>query len=139
MPIIVQKYGGSSVADLERLRKVAARIVATKRAGNDVVVVVPALGDTTDDLPRPARGVHDAERCEILSDVDGVFTADPRVVPEARRQGALTYEEMQELAGWGAKVLNAEAVEFARAAGIEIHAGAAHQPGAGTRVTADAG
>ena len=63
-----------------------------------------------------------AEYCEICSDVDGVYTADPRVVPEARRIGTLSYEETQELAESGAKVLNAQAVEFAKEKGIAIYA-----------------
>jgi aspartate kinase len=63
-----------------------------------------------------------AEYCEICSDVDGVYTADPRTVPDARRIGTLSYEETQELAESGAKVLNAQAVEFAKSAGIAIYA-----------------
>jgi aspartate kinase len=227
MPTVVQKYGGSSVADVEKMRKVAERIAATRRAGSDVCVVVSAMGDTTDELlalakrmsaspPRreldmlltagerismallsialndlgvPAisftgsqsgiitndahasarivevrpyrvqdelaqgkvvivagfqgvsykkevttlgRGGSDTTAvalaaalgadCEIYSDVAGVFTADPRVVPDARRLDALSYEEMQELAQAGAKVLNAQAVEFAKERGIAIHA-----------------
>ena len=228
MSIVVQKYGGSSVADVTRVRQVAERIMRTKAAGHDVVVVVSAMGDTTDDLlalarkvatnpdrreldmllsagerismallslaikelggdaisftgsqsgiitndrhvdariieVRPfrvqdelargrvvviagyqgvsyrrevttlGRGGSDttavamaaalgAEWCEICSDVDGVYTADPRLVPAARRIGALTYEETQELAEAGAKVLNAQAVEFAKERGIAIYA-----------------
>jgi len=227
VPIVVQKYGGSSVADVEKIRKVAEKVAATRRAGKDVCVVVSAMGDTTDDLlalakkvsASPARreldmlltagerismallsmalndlGVpaisftgsqsgiitndsHASARivevrpyrvqdelgrgkvvivagyqgvsyrrevttlgrggsdttavalaaalgadCEIYSDVAGVFTADPRVVPDARRLDALSYEEMQELAQAGAKVLNAQAVEFAKEKGIAIHA-----------------
>jgi aspartate kinase len=228
MPTVVQKYGGSSVADVTRIRKVAERIMQTKAAGYDVAVVVSAMGDTTDELlalarkvsPNPdrreldmllsagerismallsmairelggdaisftgsqsgiitndrhvdarivevrpfrvqdelargrivviagyqgvsyrrevttlGRGGSDttavamaaalgAEWCEICSDVDGVYTADPRVVGEARRIGALTYEETQELAEAGAKVLNAQAVEFAKEKGIAIYA-----------------
>jgi aspartate kinase len=228
VPIVVQKYGGSSVADVERIGKVADRVAATKAAGKDVVVVVSAMGDTTDDLlalakrvsANPARreldmllsageriamallsmalnardvpavsftgsqsgivtndahtsarivevrpfrvqdelargkvvivagyqGVSykrevtthgrggsdttavalaaalDAEACEIYSDVAGVFTADPRVVPDARRLAEMSYEEMQELAESGAKVLNAQAVEFAKDRGIAIYA-----------------
>jgi aspartate kinase len=228
MPIVVQKYGGSSVADVTRIRQVADRIMRTKAAGYDVAVVVSAMGDTTDDLlalarkvatnpdrreldmllsagerismallsmairelggdaisftgsqsgiitndrhidariieVRPfrvqdelsrgrvvviagyqgvsyrrevttlGRGGSDttavamaaalgAEWCEICSDVDGVYTADPRVVPAARRVDALTYEETQELAEAGAKVLNAQAVEFAKEKGIAIYA-----------------
>jgi len=226
--IVVQKYGGTSVADPDRIRRVAARVMDTRRAGHDVVVVVSAMGHTTDELlalakrisanpdrreldmllsageriamalltmaireqggdaisftgsqsgivtndrhvdariieVRPFRvqdelargrivviagyqGVSyrrevttlgrggsdttavamaaalDAEWCEICSDVDGVYTADPRVVPEARRIGTLSYEETQELAEAGARVLNAQAVEFAKSAGIAIYA-----------------
>jgi len=228
MPVIVQKYGGSSVADVERLRRVAERVMRTRRLGHDVVVVVSAMGDTTDDLlalakrvsPNPdrreldmlltageriamallsmairelggdaisftgsqsgiitndrhvdariievrpfrvqdelargrivviagyqgmsyrrevttlGRGGSDttavamaaalgAEYCEICSDVDGVYTADPRVVASARRIGELSYEETQELAESGARVLNAQAVEFAKERGIAIYA-----------------
>jgi aspartate kinase len=239
MPIVVQKYGGSSVADVDKIRKVADRVAATKEAGKDVVVVVSAMGDTTDELlalakkvtDNPARreldlllsagerismtllsmalnargvpavsftgsqsgivtndahtnarivevrpfrvqdelargqvvivagyqGVSykkdvttlgrggsdttavalaaalDAEACEIYSDVEGVYTADPRVVPDARRLSELSYEEMQELAEAGAKVLNAQAVEFAKERGIAIYARAT-QGGAGETV-----
>ena len=228
MPIVVQKYGGSSVADVSRIQQVAERIMRTKAAGYDVAVVVSAMGDTTDELlglarqvaknpdrreldmllsagerismallslairerggdaisftgsqsgiitndrhvdariieVRPfrvedelargrvvviagyqgvsyrrevttlGRGGSDttavamaaalgAEWCEICSDVDGVYTADPRVVPAAARVPALTYEETQELAEAGAKVLNAQAVEFAKERGIAIYA-----------------
>jgi aspartate kinase len=243
MSIIVQKYGGSSVADLDRIGRVAARIRARREAGDQLVVVVSAMGDTTDELlglakrvsadpPRreldmlltcgerismallsmclhelgvPAisftgsqsgiitddshsqarivevrpvrileelgkakvvivagyqgvsrarevttlgRGGSDttavalaaalqAEACEIYSDVDGVFSADPRVVPEARKLESLDYETMQELAVAGARVLNAQAVEFARAAGIVIHARSAQGSGTGTRIGPD--
>ncbi len=228
MAIVVQKYGGSSVADVQRIGTVADRVAATRAAGRDVVVVVSAMGDTTDELlalarrvsPNPSRreldmllsagerismallsmalnergvpavsftgsqsgiitsdahtnarivevrpfrvqdelqngrvvivagyqGVSykrevttlgrggsdttavalaaalDAEACEIYSDVAGVFTADPRVVPEARRLAEISYEEMQELAEAGARVLNAQAVEFAKDRGIAIYA-----------------
>src|SRR5438445_5980562 len=243
MSIVVQKYGGSSVADVNRLRLVAERIMRTKRQGHDVVVVVSAMGDTTDDLlglakqisanpdrreldmllsagerismallsmairdlggdavsftgsqsgiitndrhadariieVRPirvqdelargkivviagyqgmsyrrevttlGRGGSDttavamaaalgAEYCEICSDVDGVYTADPRVVPEARRIGTLSYEETQELAESGAKVLNAQAVEFAKEKGIAIYARATASPLPGADASAD--
>ncbi len=239
MSIVVQKYGGSSVADVARLRKVAERIVRTRQAGHDVVVVVSAMGDTTDDLlalakqvsPNPdrreldmlltagerismallsmairelggdaisftgsqsgvitndrhvdariievrpfrvqdelargkivviagyqgvsyrrevttlGRGGSDttavamaaalgAEYCEICSDVDGVYSADPRVVPDARRIPTLSYEETQELAESGAKVLNAQAVEFAKEKGIAIYARATASPLPGER------
>jgi aspartate kinase len=232
--VVVQKYGGSSVADVQKLRKVAERVMRTRQLGHDVVVVVSAMGDTTDELltlakqvsanpdrreldmllsagerismallsmairerggdaisftgsqsgiitndrhvdariieVRPFRvqdelargkivviagyqGVSykkevttlgrggsdttavamaaalDAEYCEICSDVDGVYSADPRVVPEARRIGALSYEETQEMAEAGAKVLNAQAVEFAKEKGIAIYARATEGP-----------
>src|SRR5438034_6267739 len=243
MSIIVQKYGGSSVADVSRLRQVADRVVRTRQQGHDVVVVVSAMGDTTDELlalakqvsPNPdrreldmlltagerismallsiairelggdaisftgsqsgiitndrhvdariievrpvrvedelardkivviagyqgmsyrrevttlGRGGSDttavamaaalgAEYCEICSDVDGVYTADPRVVPDAKRIGALSYEETQELAESGAKVLNAQAVEFAKEKGIAIYARATASPLPGADPSAD--
>jgi aspartate kinase len=232
MSIVVQKYGGSSVADVDRIQRVADRVAAAKASGKDVVVVVSAMGDTTDQLLALARKVSesparreldmllsagerismallsmalngrgvpavsftgsqsgiitndahanarivevrpyrvqdelargkvvivagyqgvsykkevttlgrggsdttavalaaalDAEACEIYSDVEGVYSADPRVVPEARRLAELSYEEMQELAQAGAKVLNAQAVEFAKDRGIAIYARSTH-------------
>jgi aspartate kinase len=238
--IIVQKYGGSSVATPEKILRVAERVAKARATGKKVVVVVSAMGDTTDELlqlarkvsPDPSRreldmlltagerismsllgmalqragveavsftgsqsgiltdGVHtnarilevrpvrifeelergrvvivagyqgvsrekevttlgrggsdttavalaaalDAEVCEICSDVDGVFTADPRLVPQARRLAELTHDEMQELALAGAKVLNAQAVEFARDRGIVLHARSTFLDGPGTRV-----
>ena len=243
MSIVVQKYGGSSVADVNRLRQVAERVMLTRHAGHDVVVVVSAMGDTTDELlalakqvsanperreldmlltageriamallsiairdlggdaisftgsqsgiitndrhvdariieVRPfrvqdelsrgrivvvagyqgvsyrrevttlGRGGSDttavalaaalgAEYCEICSDVDGVYTADPRVVPAARRIGSLSYKETQELAESGAKVLNAQAVEFAKESGIAIYARATASPLPGADPSAD--
>src|SRR5579864_2988895 len=243
MSIVVQKYGGSSVADVEKLRRVAARVMQTTSLDHDVVVVVSAMGDTTDDLialakrvsPNPdrreldmlltageritmallsmairelggdaisftgsqsgiitndrhvdariievrpyrvqdelergkivviagyqgvsyrrevttlGRGGSDttavamaaalgAEYCEICSDVDGVYTADPRIVPSARRVGTLSYEETQELAEAGARVLNAQAVEFAKAQGIAIYARATASPLPGSDPSAD--
>jgi aspartate kinase len=243
MSIVVQKYGGSSVADVTRIRQVAERIMRTKAAGHDVAVVVSAMGDTTDELlqlarqvsPNPdrreldmllsagerismallsmairelggdaisftgsqsgiitndrhvdariievrpfrvqdelargrvvviagyqgvsyrrevttlGRGGSDttavamaaalgAEWCEICSDVDGVYTADPRVAPAARRIAALTYEETQELAEAGAKVLNAQAVEFAKEKGIAIYARATSSPLPGADPSSD--
>jgi aspartate kinase len=243
MSIVVQKYGGSSVADAARMKQVADRVMRTRGEGHDVVVVVSAMGDTTDDLlglakqvsanpdrreldmlltagerismallsmairelggdaisftgsqsgiitndrhvdariieVRPyrvqdelargkivviagyqgvsyrrevttlGRGGSDttavamaaalgAEYCEICSDVDGVYTADPRVVPQASRIGTLSYEETQELAESGAKVLNAQAVEFAKEKGIAIYARATRSPLPGADPSAD--
>jgi aspartate kinase len=243
MSTVVQKYGGSSVADVSRIKQVADRVMRTRREGHDVCVVVSAMGDTTDDLlglakqvsanpdrreldmlltagerismallsmairelggdaisftgsqsgiitndrhvdariieVRPVRvqdelangrivviagyqgvsyrrevttlgrGGSDttavamaaalgAEYCEICSDVDGVYTADPRVVPEATRIGTLSYEETQELAESGARVLNAQAVEFAKEKGIAIFARATSSPLPGADPSAD--
>lgn len=238
--MIVQKYGGSSVADVARMQIVADRVAALKASGKDVVVVVSAMGDTTDELLSLARQVTenpsrreldmllsagerismallsmalnargvpavsftgsqsgiitndahanarivevrpyritdelargkvvivagyqgvsyrkevttlgrggsdttavalaaalDAEACEIYSDVAGVYSADPRVVPEARRLSEISYEEMQELAEAGASVLNAQAVEFAKDRGIAIYARATSGEGGETVV-----
>lgn len=241
MALIVQKYGGSSVADAESIKRVAKRIVDTRRAGNEVVVAVSAMGDTTDELldlaaqvaPIPApreldmllssgerismallamaihsmgfearsftgsqagmittadhgaarivdvtpvrlrealdegaivivagfqgfnrdtrdittlgRGGSDttavalaaalnADVCEIYSDVDGIFTADPRVVPNARKLPVVSAEEMLELAANGAKVLYIRAVEYARRHGVLIHARSTFSPNVGTYV-----
>jgi aspartate kinase len=240
--LVVQKYGGSSVADAERIKRVAERIVATRKAGADVVVVVSAMGDTTDELidlahqvsPLPSgreldmlltagerismsllamainnlgyearsytgsqagvittsrhgkariidvtpgrlrsaldegaivivagfqgvaqdtkdittlgRGGSDttavavaaalnADVCEIYTDVDGVFTADPRIVPDARRIEQITYEEMLELAACGAKVLMLRCVEYARRFGLPIHVRSSYSNMPGTIVT----
>jgi aspartate kinase len=240
MPVIVQKYGGSSVADVEKLRKVAQKVCACRAEGNDVVVVVSAMGKTTNQLlalakdvaenpprreldmlltageritasllsiaiqelgheaisltgsqcgiltndrhsdariieVRPVRvedelargrivivagfqGVSykreittlgrggsdttavamaaalDAARCEIYSDVDGVYSADPNEVAGARHLPELSYEEMQEMAVAGAKVLQETAVEFAKRAGIAIYARSTFAPGRETVV-----
>jgi len=243
-PIIVQKYGGSSVADPDRLKQVAQRVSETVKQGNRVVVVVSAMGKTTDQLIalaksvtqtpprreldmlissgerismavlamalselghdaisftgsqsgiltndrhsgariieiRPVRILDELERdrvvivagfqgmsykrevttlgrggsdttavalaaalhascCEIYSDVDGVYSADPRVVPDAKHIAEVGYREMQELADHGAKVLNAQAVEWAQRAGIVIHARKTHGSSRQTVVQADA-
>jgi aspartate kinase len=241
MALIVQKFGGSSVADAEGMKRVAARIVATKKAGNQVVVVVSAMGDTTDELidlanqvsPIPPgreldmlltagerismallamainnlgfeaqsftgsqagvitdsthgkariidvtpgrireaidsgniaivagfQGISqdtkdittlgrggsdttavalaaalDADVCEIYTDVDGIFSADPRAVPSARKLETVTYEEMLELAAAGAKVLHLRCVEYARRYNLPIHVRSSFSPLEGTWV-----
>jgi aspartate kinase len=227
MSVVVQKYGGTSVASTDRIRLVAQRVAEAREAGHQVVVVVSAMGDTTDDLMamarqlsplpnpreldllltageriamsllgiainalgfpassytgsqagiitdtshgqakiidiRPGRirealergdivivagfqGVStasdvttlgrggsdttavalaaalDAEACEIYTDVTGVFTADPRIVPGARKLHVVSYEEMLELAASGARVLQARSVEYARIHGVRVH------------------
>jgi len=239
--LIVQKYGGSSVADAEGLKRVAKRIVETRKAGHEVVVVVSAMGDTTDNLldlaeqvvpiasgreldmllsagerismallamaikslgvearsytgsqagmitdaqhgsarivdvtPRRVRealdegavaivagfqgfnrgtgdittlgrggsdtsavalaAALDADVCEIYTDVDGVFSADPRVVPLARKIDRITSEEMLELAAAGAKVLYIRAVEYARRHGVLLHVRSSFNNNEGTLV-----
>jgi aspartate kinase len=245
MALVVQKYGGSSVADAEGIKRVAKRIVATKQAGNQVAVVVSAMGDTTDELldlanrvtPAPpgreldmlltsgerismallamaiatlglearsftgsqagvitddvhgfariidvtpgrilgalddgaipivagfqgvsqttkdittlGRGGSDttavalaaalhADVCEIYTDVDGVFTEDPRLVPGARRIPRITYEEMLEMAACGAKVLMPRCVEYARRYGLPIHVRSSFSDKTGTWVSGSA-
>src|SRR5262245_13372383 len=100
----------------------------------DVTTLGRGGSDTTAVAMAAALG---AEYCEICSDVDGVYTADPRVVPAARRIGTLSYEETQELAESGAKVLNAQAVEFAKEKGIAIYARATASPLPGSEPAAD--
>ncbi len=228
MGIVVQKYGGSSLADAARIKEVARRITEAKKSGNDVVVAVSAMGDSTDELLELAGGVSPlppareldmlltagerismalvamaisdlgftarsftgsqagvitdsvhgkakiidvtpgrisdaiadghivivagfqgvsqdtkeittlgrggtdttavalaaalgADVCEIYTDVDGVFTADPRIVPTARKLQRVSYEEMLELAACGAKILHLRCVEYARRYNIPIH------------------
>ena len=242
MALIVQKFGGSSVADAASMKRVAKRITETKAAGHDVVVVVSAMGDTTDQLldlaqqisPNPpsreldilltagerismallaiaiselgvdaqaftgqqagvitdtahgnariidvspsriqravaegavaivagfqgvtqhtndvttlGRGGSDttavalaaalkASVCEIYTDVDGVFTADPRIVPTARRIRRMTTEETLEMAAHGAKILHLRAVEYARRYGVTIHVRSSFSAAEGTLVT----
>jgi len=245
MGLVVQKYGGSSVSDAERISRVADRIVATKKAGHDVCVVVSAMGDTTDELldlaqqvsPLPpgreldmlltagerismallamaigslglsarsftgsqagvitdsvhgrariidvtpgrittalgqghiaivagfqgvsqdskdittlGRGGSDttavalaaalqAEVCEIYSDVDGVYSADPRLVPDARHLPTVSYEEMLELAASGAKILHLRCVEYARRYDVPLVVRSSFSAHPGTLITGDA-
>lgn len=245
MPVVVQKYGGSSVADPDRLKAVADRVRDTRASGNHLVVVVSAMGETTDQLvelaanistkPHPremdmlltageritmallamalydrgvpavsytgsqagiltdnahggaritritgerviaslsegkvvivagfqgvdperrevttlGRGGSDttavalaatlqAESCEILTDVDGVFTADPRVVPSARKLDAIAYPDMIELARAGAGVLMAHSVEYARDHQVLVHVRSSFHEEPGTLVGGDA-
>ncbi len=244
MGLVVQKYGGSSVSDAERIKRVAERIVATRKAGHDVCVVVSAMGDTTDELldlaqqvsPLPpgreldmlltagerismallamaiqslglsarsftgsqagvitdsvhgkariidvtpgrisdalgkghiaivagfqgvsqdskdittlGRGGSDttavalaaalgAEVCEICTDVDGVYSADPRIVPSARHLPTVSYEEMLELAASGAKILHLRCVEYARRYGVPLVVRSSFSQKPGTLITGD--
>jgi aspartate kinase len=240
--LVVQKYGGSSLADADGIKRVAQRIVATRKAGHSVVVVVSAMGDSTDELrdlarqvsPLPpgreldmlltagerismalvamaianlgfearsftgsqagvitdsahgkariiditpgrisgaladgavpvvagfqgvsqdskdvttlGRGASDttavalatalgADICEIYTDVDGIFTADPRIVRGARQIPRISYEEMLEMAASGAKVLHVRCVEYARRGGMPIHVRSSFSSKEGTWVT----
>ncbi|MGI5153647.1 aspartate kinase [Microbispora sp. CA-102843] len=244
MALVVQKYGGSSVADASCIKRVAQRIVATKKAGNDVVVVVSAMGDTTDELldlaqqvsPLPpgreldmlltsgerismallamaianlghearsftgsqagvitdsthgkariidvtpsriqeavdsgqiaivagfqgvsqdskdittlGRGGSDttavalaaalgADVCEIYTDVDGIYTADPRIVRNARQIPRISYEEAMEMAACGAKILHLRCVEYARRFDLPIHVRSSFSTREGTWVVSD--
>ncbi|GAY09340.1 aspartate kinase [Pseudonocardia sp. N23] len=241
MALVVQKYGGSSVQDADRIKKVAERIVRTRKEGHDVVVVVSAMGDTTDELtdlaeqvsPAPparemdmlltagerisnalvAMAIHalgaearsftgsqagmlttsrhgdarivqvnpgrlrsaldegsivlvagfqgmsedskdittlgrggsdttavalaaalNADVCEIYTDVDGIFSADPRIVPDAQHLDTVTYEEMLEMAASGAKVLHLRAVEYARRYNVPLRVRSSYNDKPGTLV-----
>ena len=244
MSLIIQKYGGSSVADAEGIQRVARRVVATQRAGHQVVVVVSAMGDTTDDLldlaaqvtdDSPKREMDillssgerismallamavnangsrarsftgsqagmmtdtyhgqaritrvsptrireaiddgnvaivagfqgmspeskdittmgrggsdttavalaaalDADACEIYTDVDGIYTADPRLVPSASKIAEISSEEMLELAASGSKILHLRAVEYARRFGVKLHVRSSFTDQEGTWVIPD--
>ena len=240
MPLLVQKYGGTSVGTPERIHAVADRIVRSRRAGTDLVIVVSAMGDTTDDLIDLANRVSDhshpremdmlltagerismalvamavsdrgqeavsftgsqsgivtdtshtrakilevkadrireelnrgrvvivagfqgvsrerevttlgrggsdttavalaaalgAQECEIYTDVEGVYTADPRVVPDARKLPELSYDEMLELASLGAKVLHNRSVEIARRFQVPVHVRSSFHESEGSRI-----
>lgn len=242
MALVVQKYGGSSVSDAERIRRVAERIVDRKKSGDDVVVVASAMGDSTDELlalarqvcpvPPPremdmlltsgerisnallAMAIHSlgaearsftgsqagvitdsahgrariidvtpgrvrsaldegfivlvagfqgvsqnskdvttlgrggsdttavalaaalqADVCEIYTDVDGVFSADPRIVPNAKRLATVSYEEMLEMAACGTKVLMLRCVEYARRYNVPVHVRSSYSTKPGTVVS----
>jgi aspartate kinase len=245
MPVVVMKFGGTSVGSVERIQAVADRVVRAREAGNDVIVVVSAMGDTTDELSAMALGIAEvpdpreldmlltageriamsllgialiargcraasytgsqagiitdtqhgkakiveirpkrviealeagnvvvlagfqglstqyeittlgrgasdltavamagavgADVCEIYTDVDGVYTADPRVVPDARMIAAISYDEMLELAATGAKVLQSRSVEMARRHGVRLHVRSAFEDRDGTWVRDDGG
>jgi aspartate kinase len=249
MGLIVQKFGGSSLADAEKIHRAASRAVATQARGNQVVVVVSAMGDTTDDLIALAgkvcnyHGTHfspskremdqllatgeqvtialmamaihsqgcqaisftggqiglvtdnsfskariqsinkqrlfdqlnagkivivagfqgitpegdlttlgrggsnatlvalgavlEADECENYTDVDGIFTADPRIVPNARKIDQISYDEMLELSGHGASVLQTRAVEFAKKYNVPIHVRNSQNDNPGTWIVAE--
>src|ERR671939_303634 len=126
MARLVMKFGGTSVADLDRIRNVARHVKREVDAGHQVAVVAGFQGvhKETSRITTLGRGGSDtsavavaaaiaAERCDIYTDVDGVYTTDPRVVPRARRLPKIAYEEMLELASLGAKVMQVRSIELA--------------------------
>src|SRR6266545_3788519 len=132
--LIVQKYGGSSVADPEKIKNVARRVAESAAPDHRMVVVVSAMGKTTDGLLALAAALK-ADVCEIFTDVDGVYTADPNVVPDARKLARVSYDEMLEMASLGAKVLQSRSVEFAKKYGVSVHVRSTFKPDPGTLVT----
>jgi len=186
MALIVQKYGGRSVADGEKIKNVARRIAKAKDEGNQVVVVVSAMGDTTDELIRMAQQVSEqpdereldvllstgelisstllamaleslgykavsldttavalaaslnAEVCQIYTDVEGVYTADPRLVPTATKLKQIDYEEMLELASYGAKVIHPRAVELGELYNMPILVASSFSDSPGTLICKEA-
>jgi len=243
MPLVVMKFGGSSVADAEKIKRVAGRVIAKKKAGNRVVVVVSAPGDMTDDLITLADGITDcpddremdmllatgeqvsiallsmaikhqgedsisltgpqagiyadttytkaritkiiptkirkelgrrrivivagfqglnpmedittlgrggsdltavalaaalkADTCEIYTDVDGVFTTDPRLIKTARKIPYISYDEMLEMAGSGAQVMQGRSIEVAKKYGVDIHVRSTFTDNMGTIITSE--
>src|SRR5438094_470486 len=133
MALIVQKYGGSSVADDEKIKNVARRVAASAH-DNRLVVVVSAMGKTTDTAVALAAALK-ADVCEIYTDVDGVYTADPAIVPDAKKLARVSYDEMLEMASLGAKVLQSRSVEFAKKYGVTVHVRSTFKPDSGTLVT----
>src|SRR5437868_1644295 len=158
---VVMKFGGTSVADADRIKRAARRIVGQRGRGKRVVAVLSARGQTTDelivvvawfqsvstsrDVTTLGRGGSDttavalsaaigAAVSEIYTDVAGVFTADPRVVPTARKLPMVSFEEMLEMAASGAKVLQLRSVEYARTHGVKIHCRSSFEERPGTFV-----
>src|SRR5436189_302857 len=134
------KFGGTSVADAERIKRAARRIVAAREQGHRVVAVLSARGKTTDELISMAEEVSttpDPRELDMLlstgeriscalcamaiTDVAGVFSADPRIVPDARKLPVVSFEEMLEMSASGAGVLQLRSVEYARNHDVRIH------------------
>src|SRR6478672_3314836 len=199
-PLVVQKFGGSSLADADRIRRVARRIARERASGSGLVVIVSAMGDTTDELlglaaaitETPdereldmllATGEHQsatlvsmalhalgvpaislsgpqagittlgrygsdttavalaarlgAARCQIFTDVRGIYTADPRIVPDARQLPVIGYEEMLELAHQGAQVMQTRAVELGWVNDVVIEVLSSFEDAPGTLIRED--
>src|SRR2546423_722493 len=122
--LIVQKYGGSSVGNPERIKNVAARVEKYHAKGDQIVVIVSAMSGGTDNLIKPALA-------QISTDVEGVYPADPRIVPTAKKLDEISYDEMLELASLGAKVMQSRSVEFAKKFGVvfEVRSSLNDNPG----------
>src|SRR6188474_1038067 len=149
MARIVMKFGGTSVADIARIRNVAQHVKREVDAGHEVAVVVSAMAGKTNELvgwAREAAPLHDAreydavvasgeqvtagllaiaaaikaDRCDIYTDVDGVYTTDPRVVPKAQRLEKVAFEEMLEMASLGAKVMQVRSIELGMVHNVRI-------------------
>jgi aspartate kinase len=149
MARIVMKFGGTSVADLDRIRTVAMRVRREVEAGHEIAVVVSAMAGTTNQLVgwcQSLSSLHDAreydalaaalkaDRCDIYTDVDGVYTTDPRIVARARKLERISYEEMLELASVGAKVLQTRSVELAMKEKVRVQVLSSFQDSPGTLV-----
>src|SRR5438477_125337 len=126
---VVMKFGGTSVADAERLKRAARRIVAKREDGKRVVAVLGARGKETDGL---IASPHDG-----AADADGVFSAHPRLVPDARKLPVVSFEEMLEMSSSGAGVLQLRSVEHARNHGVKIHCRSSFNDRPGTVVLAE--
>lgn len=175
MPLVIQKYGGTSVSDLACIQAVAERVYRTRRSGTHVAVVVSAMAGVTErigptrlqraltlnvipvvagfqgenvaqDITTLGRGGSDltavalaaalrAERCEIYTDVDGVYSEDPRTTPDAERLACLSYDEMLEMTLLGAKVLQVQSVVFAKKHDVPIVVKSSFSEGPGTLIT----
>src|ERR1044071_3754156 len=142
MSTVVMKFGGTSVADAGRLKRAAERIVGALNEDSIVLVAGFQGVSTARDVTTLGRGGSDttavalaaavgAEVCEIYTDVPGVFSADPRIVPNARKLAVVSFEEMLEMAASGAGVLQLRAVEYARNHGVRIHCRSSFDDGAG--------
>src|SRR5437762_4658277 len=142
MALIVMKFGGTSVADAERITRaleedsivLVAGFQGVSSSARNVTTLGRGGSDTTAVAVAAALG---AEVCEIYTDVAGVYTADPRIVPDARKLASVSFEEMLEMAASGAAVLQLRSVEYARNHGVRIHCRSSFDDAPGTVVAAE--
>ncbi|OPX26184.1 MAG: hypothetical protein B1H07_05000 [Campylobacteraceae bacterium 4484_166] len=129
----VLKFGGTSVGSLDRISNVANIIKKQKDQNDDLVVVVSAMSGETN---KALCGSLDADICEIYTDVDGIYTTDPRVVPTAKKLNQISYDEMLELSSLGAKVLQNRSVEMAKKLNVKLVSRSSFTPDVcGTTIT----